>query len=120
MEKSPVLCSFIGTGSLAIGGLLSLALPKDTGMSEDTEASDDVGVHHSTLFLRPFVLFKTAVSALKDLLRQNTHLGALLISLIFTTIGHLESSVSLQYSVKRYGWTWGKASRLIIFCCLGS
>lgn len=110
MEKSPILSAFIGTGLLAVGGLLSFALPKNTGMQNTKDSSGSPLVPETHWALRPFAVFKTAITAMKSLLQKNVHLGLLLVSLILTTIGHLESSFDLQYATKRYGWTWSKVS----------
>ena len=113
MEKSPVLSAFIGTGSLAVGGLLSFALPKNMGMQNVKENSESPVVPKTHWALRPLAVFRTAISAMKTLLKKNVQLGLLLISLILTTIGHLESSFDLQYATKRYGWTWSKVSSCV-------
>ena len=113
MEKSPVLSAFIGTGSLAVGGLLSFALPKNMGTQNAKENPESPVVPGTHWALRPLAVFRTAISAMKTLLQKNVHLGFLLISLILTTIGHLESSFDLQYATKRYGWTWSKVSSCV-------
>ncbi|KAH8682567.1 major facilitator superfamily domain-containing protein [Xylariales sp. PMI_506] len=43
---------------------------------------------------------------------ENKRLGLLLVSLIFTTFGNYASILLLQYTTKRFGWTWAQAGLL--------
>jgi hypothetical protein len=89
MNKSALLASFIGLGFL-------YSAPPSSSAS-------------------PWTASKRILLAVKELFAHSFHLGMLLVSLIFTVIGHLENIIRLQYSTKRYGWSYGKASSFSFF-----
>lgn len=106
MQKGPVLTNCISIGTISLGGLLCFALPKDIGKKERRmRAENDAGLSPVS---RSVKAVKQIVDAVKALFTHNFHLGLLLISLVFTTIGHLESIIRMQYATKRYDWPWSK------------
>jgi len=106
MERGPIFTNCIGTATLTFGGLLCLALPKSVGkMPVKPDSQDEEPL---SAIAKSITAVKQVAGAVKTLFRDNIYLGMLLISLIFTTIGHLESIVRLQYATKRYDWSWSK------------
>ncbi len=105
MKVGPVFTQCIAIGCLAFGNVLVLALPGDISTPKKTGGDNDVAAAGLS---RPAAILKQASSSLRRLFRNNVQLGLLLFSLLFTMIGAHENNIRLQYSVKRYGFTWGE------------
>ncbi|KAK3187282.1 hypothetical protein K4F52_003913 [Lecanicillium sp. MT-2017a] len=105
MKRGPVLTHCLAIGCLAFGNLLAMALPGD--ISTPKKKVDGGGARSILPRLRAAV--KQAADGLRRMFRGNVRLALLLVSLWFTMIGAHENIIRLQYSVRRYGFTWGEA-----------
>lgn len=110
MKVGPVFTQSIAVAALVGALLLVLALPGDisTPHKKDEHRDGTEAEAEAEATQDSSGILNHAAMVVKRLFRDNVQLGLLLFSLLFTMIGAHESIIRLQYSTKRYGYTWGE------------
>ncbi|EHK18451.1 uncharacterized protein TRIVIDRAFT_158459 [Trichoderma virens Gv29-8] len=126
VQHSVWLSVYIGLVCLLACVLLALAFPETRPLSaveteetrndddgrSDTSASSNITKSRG-LKMRIYDLLELEkLAILVKYFWENKRLGLLLLSLIFTTLGNYVTIILMQYTTKRFGWTWAKAGLL--------
>lgn len=121
VERGVWLSVYIGLVCLFVSLLIALMFPETRSLSA-TENEDQTGGERSDgsissnspkgqgLWARisEILELKQMAILIKYFFWENKRLGLLLLSLIFTTLGNYVTVVLMQYTTKRFGWTWAK------------
>ncbi|KJZ73966.1 hypothetical protein HIM_06634 [Hirsutella minnesotensis 3608] len=122
MELSPWFCVFVGLACLTSAMFIGLIIPETRGMTHPQLADDEYNLEDNdreramcdkieSHTLQSFCLstVEQGAAMFQAMFCQNHRLAMLLFSLLFATLGTCESGILLQYSTKRFGWSWSQA-----------
>lgn len=123
VERDVWLSVYLGMACLFVSVLIALAFPETRvpSVAETEEPSNDESersdgsvssntIKTRVLWTRIYDILELKQMAIlvKYFFWENKRIGLLLFSLIFTTLGNYASIILMQYTTKRFGWTWGK------------
>ncbi|KAL7908231.1 hypothetical protein GGI35DRAFT_453658 [Trichoderma velutinum] len=123
VQRDLWLSVYIGLACLFISVLIALAIPETRALSaveveepsNDENEQNDSSVSSYTdkkwaLWTRIYEILeiKQMATLVKYFVWENQRLGLLLFSLVFATLGNYVSLILMQYTTKRFGWTWAK------------
>ncbi len=106
MKRGPAFTQALGIILCAFAGILCLAFPRDLIRERSQHGENATQLAQS--IRHPLALLKKAALNTKKIFTENVQIGALLVGLVFTTIGMFEGPIRLQYATKRYGWSWSE------------
>ena len=128
VEHDAWLSVYIGLACLFFSVLIALAFPETRDLSaagsQESHGTDSAGSNGESRDSSPSDSFSknravwTRISDALELKQmavlvryffwENKRLGLLLVSFAFTTLGNYASVLLMQYTTKRFGWTWAK------------
>lgn len=110
----------VGLALVIIGGLIIIFLPETLGLSKkldgdgdessDTSESSTGDLSFWQLLMRNV---RTGAEEIGTFIVGNKRIVALIIPVVFIVVGKFANELLLQYSTKRYEWTWSQASFLM-------
>ncbi|KAM4066384.1 major facilitator superfamily protein [Hirsutella rhossiliensis] len=116
MQRGPWFSVFVGLACMSTSVLIALICPETRSMA--APESDAEGVEQTLgcgrvalKDLRPrlLTLVEQVTTLFQSMFLQDRRLGILLSSLLFTTLGRYASTILMQYTTKRFGWSWSQA-----------
>lgn len=108
MKRGPWFSVFSGLACMVTSVLIALLCPETRGMA--ASPPDDAAGRAGLRNLRPRLsaLCEQVMALFQAMFLENRRLGLLLSSLLFTTLGRYASTVLMQYTTKRFGWSWSQ------------
>lgn len=85
-------------------------------LSADVEGLDAV---KKSIFQKAIGVAQANFKGVWDFVLGNKHIVLLMLPQLFVALGKYVSELLLQYSTKRYGWSWSKVSTSLDFLALG-
>lgn len=124
MTRGAWFSVFMGAGCLSAAILVALAFPETRNKAardESTRDDDDGDQPENSPSLRLFrcaglrawskLALKHATTSVRSYFWDDKRLGLLLFSLIFTSLGKFISVILMQYTTKRFHWSWSEVRR---------
>lgn len=111
MARGAWFSVLVGFGCLSAAVLLALTFPETRRLAVPNEIVDDSdpdSLATSGPSSRISAAVEETLASIQCLFWENKRLGLLLFSLIFTTFGTYVSVILMQYTTKRFGWTWSE------------
>ncbi|KJZ71934.1 hypothetical protein HIM_08690 [Hirsutella minnesotensis 3608] len=110
------LSVYIGLALLFIAALLAFAFPETrqlkVGGTNIESRNEPLDNSRPSIWARLSQGISIVTSSTRYLFFDNITLGLLLFSLVFTTLGRYVSIILLQYTTKRFRWSWSEAGLL--------
>ncbi|KAF4504262.1 hypothetical protein G6O67_008435 [Ophiocordyceps sinensis] len=128
MTRGAWFSVFMGAGCLSAAILVALAFPETRNKAARDESTRDDGdgdQPENSPSLRLFrcaglracskLALKQATTSVRSYFWDDKRLGLLLFSLVFTSLGKFISVILMQYTTKRFHWSWSEAALLSCF-----
>lgn len=118
MARGAWFSVFVGVGCLSAAVLVALTFPETRDAAkrgettrndgDDNDFENSYSVPYAGLRAWSHLALKQVTTSVRSYFWDDKRLGLLLFSLIFTSLSKYVSTILMQYTTKRYHWSWAE------------